>query len=217
MPASPLSGGEARSCACHPLHTAPTILRRPTTHSTSLTPELADNGRPCPRPVATLHCLFSPRPSRARTNVLFEIQTALYLRLRQLASVIMPAWYQWATLPAAAMRPACVVSVQYFLCDRKAIAFRMDDTIPAISVQTSTIVPPVHMLMRKSLPEISDGLASSSCKRGYGSARVLCPTAVLVVIKHRVVSNGADGPAFVIGHQPEGTRKDCRRRCRRFP
>lgn len=61
----------------------------------------------------------------------------------------MPAWYHWAMPPAAAMRPACVVPMQYFLCDRKAVAFTMDDIIPAISLQTSTIVLPMHMSMRR--------------------------------------------------------------------
>lgn len=65
----------------------------------------------------------------------------------------MPAWYQMATPPAATMRPACVVSMQYFLCDRKAVALTVNDTIPAIHLQTSTIVLPVQMPMRKSLPE----------------------------------------------------------------
>lgn len=57
----------------------------------------------------------------------------------------MLAWYQWAMLPAAAMRPTCVVPMQYFLCDRKAVALTVDDTIPATSLQTSTIVLSIHM------------------------------------------------------------------------
>src|SRR5689334_9044282 len=73
MPASPLPGGEGAilrlpsaphradspSAIHHPLHIAG--------------PQMADNGQPCQRPVATLHTLFSPRPPRARTNVLCNV------------------------------------------------------------------------------------------------------------------------------------------------
>jgi hypothetical protein len=82
----------------------------------------------------------------------------------------MPAWYQWATPPVAAMRPACVVPVQYFLCDRKAFALTVDDAIPAISVQTSTIVPP----MQKGPPESSDkpfSILEIMAQFGYGVQR----------------------------------------------
>ena len=78
----------------------------------------------------------------------------------------MPAWYQWATPSVTAMRPACVVSVQYFLCDRNFFAFTMDDTMPTISVQTSTIVPP----MQKGLSESSDRpltILESMAQLGY--------------------------------------------------
>lgn len=66
----------------------------------------------------------------------------------------MLAWYQWATPPAAAMRPTGVVPMQYFLCDRKVVAFTVDDIIPATPVQTSTIALLVQMTMRKSLPDV---------------------------------------------------------------
>jgi hypothetical protein len=147
---------------CHPLHTAPTILRRPTTHSTSLAPRwpVAANSASA---LWRLSTTCSPLAHRELEQMCFEIQTALYLRLRQQASVNMPAWYQWATPPAAAMRPACVVPMQYFLCDRNAVTFTLDDTMPTTSAQTSTIVLPIQLSMRKSLPETSDGLAGSSC------------------------------------------------------
>lgn len=83
----------------------------------------------------------------------------------------MPAWYQWATLSAAAMRPARVVSVQYFLCDRNAIAFRMDNTIPATPLQSSTIVPPIQTAIQKGLPESSDkpfSILEGTAQFGYG-------------------------------------------------
>jgi len=95
----------------------------------------------------------------------------------------MAAWYQWATPPAAAMRPACVVPMQYFLCDRNIFAFTMDDTMPVISLQTSTIVLPVQMHMRKGLPVGVLPPGRLFMNSGYGLVWVLCPVAVLVVIK----------------------------------
>lgn len=144
MPASSLPGGEG---ALLRLPSAPHRADNPSAIHHPLSTSLAPGWPIAANPASALWRLFticSPLAHRELEQMCFEIHTALYLRLRQQASVITPAWYQWATLPAAAMRPTSIASVQYFLCDRKVVTLRMDDTIPATPMQTSTIVPPVR-------------------------------------------------------------------------
>ena len=155
MPASPLPGSKARSCACHPLHTAPSVLRRSTTHSTSLAP-----GWPVTAdPASALWRLFTNCPSLAHRELeqmCFATFTSTIPAFATTGQCYHARLVQMGYAAAATMRPACVAPVQYFLCDRKAVALRMDDTIPATPMQTSTIVLPVRTFIQKGLPGESD-------------------------------------------------------------